>query len=83
MKIIAVGRISTKNQVTLPTEIRELFHTEVGDRIIFRLNDRNEVVMDVVKKTSARELLGSLNRTVSETEDTVRVHTDSGEDDLK
>jgi len=68
LKIISFSKVSTKNQITLPSEVREHFNVEMGDRVIFRLNDQNEVVIDMVKKTPAKSFLGALRTSTNNSE---------------
>jgi len=34
-KILDIGLVSTKNQVTIPKAVRERFEIKVGDRVFF------------------------------------------------
>jgi antitoxin PrlF len=52
--------LSSKNQVTVPSKIREIIGAEPGDQIIFTLNKSNEVVVKVNKKDSLLSLFGSM-----------------------
>jgi antitoxin PrlF len=38
-------KITTKGQVTIPKAIRDLLHIEPGAEVEFRVNDRNEIVL--------------------------------------
>ncbi len=43
-KILGMARISTKAQVTIPTDVREVFHLKVGDKLLF-LKKEGELVL--------------------------------------
>jgi len=38
-KIIGISRLSPKNQVTIPKDVRERFSLKTGDRLIFSEED--------------------------------------------
>jgi AbrB family looped-hinge helix DNA binding protein len=49
-------KVTTKGQVTIPKTVREMLRLEPGGEVEFRLNDRNEVVVQRVdgKKVASR-----------------------------
>lgn len=49
-------KVTTKGQVTIPKTVREMLRLEPGGEVEFRLNDRNEVVVQRVdgKKAASR-----------------------------
>ncbi len=34
-KIVGMGKISTKNQVSIPKDVMELFKLNIGDKLLF------------------------------------------------
>ncbi len=34
-KILGIAKISTKAQVTIPSDVREAFHLKIGDKLLF------------------------------------------------
>ncbi len=34
-KILGMAKVSTKAQVTIPSDVREAFHLKIGDRLLF------------------------------------------------
>jgi AbrB family looped-hinge helix DNA binding protein len=34
-KIVGMGKISTKNQVTIPKDVMETFKLKIGDKLLF------------------------------------------------
>lgn len=53
--------LSSKNQVTVPSKIREIINAQPGDQVLFTLNEDNEVVVKVNKKNSLLSLFGSMS----------------------
>jgi len=49
-------KVTTKGQVTIPKAVREMLRIEPGGEVEFRLNDRNEVVLQRAdgKKATSR-----------------------------
>jgi len=43
-RIIDVGKVSTKNQVTIPKAVRDRFGIKVGDRLLF-IEKKGELVL--------------------------------------
>ena len=58
--MIQVSTITAKNQVTIPSDIRDALNAEVGDKVMFKLMDDNTAVIQIVKKPSTRSLIGAL-----------------------
>ena len=58
--MIQVSTITAKNQVTIPSDIREALNAEVGDKVVFKLMDDHTAVIQIVKKPSTRSLIGAL-----------------------
>lgn len=52
--------LSSKNQVTVPSKIREIINAQPGDQVLFAVNADNEVVVKVNKKNSLLALFGSM-----------------------
>lgn len=52
--------LSSKNQITVPSKIREKINAKPGDQLVFVLNENDEVVVDVIKKNSLLSLFGSM-----------------------
>lgn len=57
-----ISKITPKNTITIPTEIRKSLDAKPGDRVIFRINDDGEVVLRPIKQVSPDELYGALYR---------------------
>ena len=53
------GTISSKGQITIPKEIRELLKTEISDKIVF-IPLENGKVMITTKRNPATALFGML-----------------------
>jgi len=58
--MLQVSTITAKNQVTIPSDIRDALNAEVGDKVMFKLMDDNTVIIQIVKKPSTRSLIGAL-----------------------
>ena len=58
--MIQVSTITAKNQVTIPSDIRDALNAKMGDKVMFKLLDDNTAIIQIVKKPSARTLIGSL-----------------------
>ncbi len=58
--MIQVSTITAKNQVTIPSDIRDALNAEVGDKVMFKLMDDNTAIIQIVKKPSTRSLIGAL-----------------------
>ncbi len=53
--------ITSKGQVTIPKEIRNLLHLKAGDRVDFRVDDEGRVIMEPAT-VDISELKGCLRR---------------------
>ena len=50
---MALSTITSKGQVTIPKNIRELLHLYAGDKIEFVFNEANDVILRPVTKKAA------------------------------
>ncbi len=55
------ARLSSKGQITVPRDIRERLKLKRGDKLLFRIADNGQVVMEVAKHHIG-ELYGLLRR---------------------
>lgn len=53
--------LTSKGQITLPKEVRELFHLEPGDRLDFLIQDDGRVMLQPAT-VDVKELKGMLHR---------------------
>lgn len=61
MKEFISGKMTKKGQLTVPREIREILNMNEEDRMIFRLNEQDQIREVLVqKKTLARSMVGIL-----------------------
>ena len=58
--MIQVSTITAKNQVTIPSDIRDALNAKAGDKVMFKLMDDNTAIIQIVKKPSTRSLIGAL-----------------------
>ena len=58
--MIKVSTITAKNQVTIPSDIRDALSAEVGDKVMFKLLDDHTAIIQIVKKPSTSSLIGAL-----------------------
>ena len=58
--MIQISTITTKHQVTIPSDIRDALNAEVGDKVMFKLMDDNTAIIQIVKRPSTRSLIGAL-----------------------
>ncbi|MBE3552932.1 MAG: AbrB/MazE/SpoVT family DNA-binding domain-containing protein [Kyrpidia tusciae] len=59
---MAMAKVTSKFQLTIPNEIRNALGIEGGDRILFQVDDHGHVSIRVVKPASVDDLAGSLGR---------------------
>lgn len=59
---VRIGRITSKFQITIPSEIREAVGAHVGDQVLFHVNEQGEIVMRPLRKSTVDELYGALHR---------------------
>jgi AbrB family looped-hinge helix DNA binding protein len=64
----AKTKITSKGQVTIPSEIRKAMHMEEGDYLIFETKSEYEASVKVIKTKPLSSLLGSLQSPVNEAE---------------
>ena len=60
--MLAFAKVTSKYQVTIPSEIRELLNLQGGDHIVFHVQDGGEVTIRVMKSVSVDDLAGSLSK---------------------
>ncbi len=53
--------VTSKGQITIPKQVRELLRVEAGDQVDFTLNERGDVVVRSAN-ADVRELRGFLKR---------------------
>lgn len=58
---MALSTLTSKGQVTIPKNIREVLQLLSGDKVEFILNEKSEVVLKPVTKRTS-EVFGSLSR---------------------
>ncbi len=58
--IIGKSRITGKGQLQLPSKIRKKIGAEIGDELLFKENDKGEIIIEIIKKESISSLAGSL-----------------------
>ena len=60
---MALARVTTKGQVTIPAAIRKALDIEKGDQLLFELGENGEARVRVVKHRSLMDLYGALPAT--------------------
>jgi antitoxin PrlF len=60
---MALARVTTKGQVTIPATIRKALDIEEGDQLVFELVEGEEARVRVVKHRSLMDLYGALPAT--------------------
>jgi antitoxin PrlF len=65
VNMMAIAKVTSKFQLTIPSEIRDALNLEGGDRIVFRVNDDGEVTIRVLKSVSVDDLAGALGQSAS------------------
>lgn len=65
-KQLLSGKLTSKGQMTIPVELRNLLKLNEGDRLAFILNEK-EGIIEVQPKTkkSIREVMGALKSTIN------------------
>ncbi|RQD74779.1 MAG: AbrB/MazE/SpoVT family DNA-binding domain-containing protein [Candidatus Syntrophonatronum acetioxidans] len=58
--IIGKSRITGKGQLQLPAKIRKKIGAEIGDELLFKENDKGEIIIKIVKKENISSLAGAL-----------------------
>ncbi|WP_045168888.1 AbrB/MazE/SpoVT family DNA-binding domain-containing protein [Caldicellulosiruptor morganii] len=62
--IRATSKITGRGQVQLPAEIRRIMGGEIGDSVLFTVQDDGKVVVEVIKKRKLSDLGGALKSSV-------------------
>ena len=70
--MLQISRMTSKNQVTIPKDIRNRLGAKPGDSIIFRTNANGEVLVENVSRDNANSLRGALSKSESQY---VPIHT--------
>lgn len=60
---MAISRVTSKGQVTIPVEVRKALDIEQGDDLLFELTPSHSVELRVVKRRKLSELFGALPAT--------------------
>ena len=68
--MFSVVRLSARNQITIPQDVRDAIQSEPGDRIVFRTDENGRVYVDSLKDVNPQSVRGFLKRTpiVTDTE---------------
>ena len=60
---MSISRVTTKGQVTIPTEVRKALDIEQGDDLIFEVNPDQTARLRVIKRQRLSDLYGALRAT--------------------
>lgn len=60
---MAIARLTSKGQVTIPVEVRRALKAEEGDDIVFSLTDTDAATIRVIKRRRLTDLYGVLPAT--------------------
>jgi AbrB family looped-hinge helix DNA binding protein len=60
--MMSVSKISSKYQITIPSDIRDALGAEIGDRVLFKTNRRGEAQIRILRNVTVDNLYGSLHR---------------------
>ena len=60
---MAIARVTTKGQVTIPVQIRKTLAIEDGDALIFEITKADEARIRVIKRKRLTDLYGALPAT--------------------
>lgn len=66
--IQATSKVTGKGQIQLPAEIRKIIGGDIGDTVLFTVQNDGKVVIEVIKKQKLSELGGSIKSTVAFTD---------------
>ena len=69
MEIIEIARMTSKGQVTVPAQIRDIFNLKKGSAVIFKVTDRGVFFLPCEineRKTYTQEEWGKIERLVAE-----------------
>jgi antitoxin PrlF len=58
--LVEKTQITGKGQIQLPARIRQAIGAEVGDEIVFKLQNSGEITVELLKKKKLSELAGIL-----------------------
>lgn len=58
----AIAKLTSKHQLTLPSEIRRALGAEVGDHVLFYTDETGAIRLQVAKRRSPQDLFGILHR---------------------
>lgn len=61
--MFSVVRLSARNQITLPRDVRDAIQSEPGDRIVFRTDDNGRVYIGSLENVNPQSVRGFLKRT--------------------
>jgi bifunctional DNA-binding transcriptional regulator/antitoxin component of YhaV-PrlF toxin-antitoxin module len=53
-------QITGKGQIQLPVKIRQSMGANIGDEVVFKQNDKGEIVVELITKGKLSELAGVL-----------------------
>ncbi|KUO95226.1 AbrB/MazE/SpoVT family DNA-binding domain-containing protein [Ferroacidibacillus organovorans] len=59
---VRIGKITSKFQITIPSEIREAVGANVGDQVLFQVNEKGEIVIRPLRIPTVDEVYGSLHQ---------------------
>lgn len=59
---MSIATLTSKGQVTLPKEIRKMFHLEAGEKIDFRVDEKTGTAMIVPLNKHVDDVFGMLSR---------------------
>ena len=60
--MLSIVRVSARNQITVPQDVRDAIQCEPGDRIAFRTDDNGRVYVDSLRNVNPNTLRGVLKR---------------------
>jgi len=58
--IIEKTKITGKGQIQLPVRIRKAIGAKSGDEILFKLTDKGDILLELIKKRSLSDFAGTL-----------------------
>lgn len=64
-KQLLSGKLTSKGQMTIPVELRNLLKLNEGDRLVFILNDKGIIEVQPKTKKSIRGVMGALKSTTN------------------
>ncbi len=63
--MLQISRVTSKNQITIPLDVRNRLGAKPGDSIIFRTNATDEIIVENVRRDNAHSLRGALGTSES------------------